>query len=155
MGICLNWGFHYCLSWPCLPGEAPQSLSLGRREVMWSIHVSEYEELSGMGRQVPRSHSSLQTHPGSAGGAISMPGNSWCWGCPHPAWHRGWAGGLYQRVRLFTQGSGGQVRHKRVVGACLSPPRPVPPCTQMTWRFVSASSQPPLAQLLHWAGHWK
>lgn len=73
MGICLNWGFYYHSSQPCLPGEVPLSLSLGSREVIWSIHVSQREELSGMGRQVPRSHSLLHIHPGFAGGAVTMP----------------------------------------------------------------------------------
>lgn len=70
-----------------------------------------------MGRQVPRSHSSLQTHPGFAGGAVSMPGCSGAgavsilpvMGAEQVAGTRG--SGCLQRDQ------GKQVRHKRGAGA--------------------------------------
>lgn len=125
MGICLNWGLHYHLSQSCLPGEVPHSLSLGRRAVTWSICVSYHEELSGMGTQVPRSHSLLQGHPGFAGGAVTMPGCSGPGAVPILP-------GMGPEQVADTRGSGclqreqgRQVRHERVAGACPSLPWPV------------------------------
>lgn len=62
MGICLNWGFHYSLSWPYLSGEVLQYLSPGRKEVISSVHLSRHKQQSGTGRRVPRSRHMLQAH---------------------------------------------------------------------------------------------
>lgn len=78
-----------------------------------------------MGRQVPRSHSFLQAHPGFAGGAVTMPRCSGAGAVPLLP-------GTGAEQVPGTRGSGcvrrdqgRQVRHERVADACPSLPWPV------------------------------
>lgn len=104
MGICLNWGFRYSLSWPYLSGEVPQHLSLGRKAVLCCV---------------------LQTHGPPAIGAVTVPGAPVLRAASHPAWC-----GDRQVVSRGTGAGKGDMKQKvALVLPCLSlscPPRSTP-----------------------------